>query len=290
MAHYHYFGALVYQFADCIRYDSGFYPCPFFQLPCLTAEEAEAVPVFYYHLVPASAKGYINGRPCKIEVFQECFPVYAEPQAECNRYLISDANFLYGIQHLEFLLFKLFEVLMLKDGQIFIPFKLPDYSAGDAHPLGHFFINLSQHLRPADILQALHQVVVVVNHNQADGHLFIVIPLLYLRKLGIVHQIEQQDEFVNIISSPHLGKIAEHAIVPAIDSYFLRNIRRFIYKLAGMEFFYKRAYGLLQKVFSLENFPEGRVIPDDCPIQLHHHQGHGKIQECVLGCSVYVEG
>ena len=185
------------ELAQSLRLHAGFHAGILRILLFLPAEIGDAVAVLDDSLIPAARKRQVNGHAGILIAEGICGRVQPQSDTQSSGTGISDIDLLYLFQKGELIFCDLPVALLLKDNEILVLLHLFD----DAVHIADIFVDLpvdQRHKeRLAHLLHAFHDLIIIVNVDQARDHpLIFILPDISIELRHILHGHCHKEFFV----------------------------------------------------------------------------------------------
>ena len=221
VAHDVHLTGVVHQLAQGVGHDPGFHLGAFFRGLGPAAVKLEVHPVLYHRLVAAAAQGHLQGHRRIFEQGVEAVGIPAHADGQSGRYAAC-RHLPDGIQHGEPVLGIVGIAAFLEYEQIPVPVIVEHQAVGPGGPLVQLFLQLGQHGGALALGAGLHQVLIIVHHQDGHhrpGHLQ---GLAQLLGIGNVHPIGRGHSGGGVRSGA--GQAAVHPIDPVVPHHVLRAL------------------------------------------------------------------
>ena len=221
VAHDVHLPGVVHQLAQGVGHDPGFHLGALFGALGPAAVKLEVQPVLHHRLVAAAAQSHLQGQGRVFEQGVEAVGVPAHADGQGSRHA-AGRHLPHGIQHGEAVLGIVGVAALLEHEQIPVPVIVQHQAVGPGGPLIQLLLQLGQHRRALALRAGLHQVLVVIHHQDGHhrpGHLQ---GLAQLLGIGNVHPIGGGHGGGGIRRGA--GQPAVHPIDPVVPHHVLRAL------------------------------------------------------------------
>ena len=197
-----------------------------------------------------------------------------------------------GVQNGEFLLHEVLVVLLLEQKQIPVPLGLEQQPLAAGGPVVQLLVDLGQDGAAGGIRAGLHQVLIVVQHQNSRHGAGGLILFLDGVGLGGVHPVGGGHQI--LLLAPALGpdQAAVHPEAAAVHVDPDRALLLPLQQPLGGKIRYRILHLHLKKVLpDAGQLEEVLIAPDDLPgVRAEHHDGQGGVDERGLAGAVHAAG
>ena len=279
VAHNVHVAGVVDQLPQGVGHNAGFYLGALLGGLGAAAVELEVVAVLHHRLVAAAAQGHLQRQ---IGVLEQAFKAVAVP-AHADGQRGTDAAALHGahcVQHVELLLGIDGEVLLLHHEQIPVPVIAQQQRAASGAPVVELALDIRQQRRAFALRAGLHQILIVVDHqngHRGAGH---VQRLAHLLRLGDVQPVGGGQHAVVALQLVGMAQCAVHPVGAVVPHHMLRRLplalQHPVAVKAGDHVAHQRLKYLLLQVRQRQ---KPVVAPQDLSgVQVEHQHGQRRVQ------------
>ena len=184
--------------------------------------ELEVVAVLHHRLIAAAAQGHLQRQ---IGVFEQRVKAVAVPAQTDGQRGVDPTAFdgAHCVQHLKLLFGKDGKVLLLHDKQIPVPVIAQQQGAAAGAPVIELALDLRQQRRTLAFRAGLHQILIIVDHQNGHrraGHLQ---RLAHLLGLGNIHPVGSGQHTVVALQLVGMGQRTVYPVGAVVPHHRLRT-------------------------------------------------------------------
>ena len=213
---------VLHQLPQRVGHDAGLYLGALFGGLGAAAVELEIVPVLHHRLIAAPAQRHFQRQ---IGVFEQAVKAVAVP-AHADGQRGADAAALHradAVQHVELLLGVGGEILLLHHEQIPVAVIAQQQAAAVGAPVVELSLDIRQQRRALAFRTGLHQILVVVDHQNRHGGTGHVQRLAHLLRLGNVQPVGSGQHIVVALQLVGMAQRAEHPVGAVVPHHVFRR-------------------------------------------------------------------
>ena len=192
---------ILQQFLEGLCLDAGFHPGGLLGTGALAAEIGHIVSVLHGYLITAASERQTNGHLCIFKGIQETLLGGTDADGQGHGDLISHIQILYIIQQGETVILQGLHVFLAEDEKILVILQM----LYDGVDVGQVHVDLPVNQRIQDrmlyLLQGIHDLIIIVDIDQAGDHLLIIGLLL---QPSLICHIKQVKHDHNVVTAPFL--------------------------------------------------------------------------------------
>ena len=292
VAHDVYLLGVVDQLAQRVGHDPGLHLCPLLRGLAAPAVELEVHPVLHHGLIAAAAEGHLQCQRGVLEQLVKAVLIPAHADGQRGVHALAGLHLPHPLQHVELSLGVAAVVLLLEHEQIPVAVVTQQQPAGICRPVVQLLLQRGQHRRALALRAGLHQLLVVVHHE--DGHQG---PgqfqcLAHLLAVGDIHPVGGGQRVLIPLHLLRMAQRAEHPVDPSVPMEQLRILPLAVQQPAIAEIRHHRVHQHLKDLLFLAGELQEHIVAPQhlAGGGIEHQHGQRRIQHIAGACGVHAAG
>ena len=284
-------GRVGHQLVQGAGHDPGLHLGALFRGLAAAAVELEVHLSPDHRLVSAPAEGHLQAETGVAVQLRHSVGILANADGEGGAH-IPHLDLPNGIQDGELLLHKVVVVAFLKDEEVVVPLRLQQQAVGAGGPVVQLLVDLGQHGAALGIGACLHQVLVVVYHQNGQHRPGGGVPLPQVVGLCGIHPVGSGHQV--LLGPPALGphQAAVHPEPPAVHHHPVRALLLSLQHPLNGEIRYCILHLHLEQVLPhAGQLQEVLIAPDHLAgVRPEHHDGQRRVDEGGFAGGIHAAG
>ena len=283
---------VVDQLAQGIGHDTGLNLGALLGALAAAAVELEVHAILHHGLISAAAERHLQRQRRVLEQLLEAVLVPSHADGQRGGHALAGLHLPHLFQHVELALGKAGVVLLLKQEQVPVAVVAQQQSAGARRPCVHLLLQRSQQRRALVFRAGLHQLLVVIHHQDGQQGLCQLQRLAHLLRLGDVHPVGGGQRGLLAALRLRAAQSAEHPVDAVVPAELLRILPLALYEPAVGEIGDHRVHRRLEYFLLLGGeLHEHIVAPQDLAGgHVEHQHGQRRVQHVAGAGGVHTAG
>ena len=276
VAHDIYLLGVVDQLAQRVGHDPGLHLCPLLRGLAEPAVELEVYPVLHHGLIAAAAERHLQRQRGVLEQLVEAVLIPSHADGQRGGHALSGLHLPHLLQHVELAFGVAAVVLLLEHKQIPVAVVAQQQSAGARGPVVQLLLQRGQHRRALALGAGLHQLLVVVHHQDSHQRAGQLQRLAHLLTVRNVHPVRGGQRGLVPLYLLRMAQRAEHPIDPAVPGEQLRILPLALQQPAIAEIRHHSVHQHLEDLLLLAGELQEHIVAPQHLAGVHIEHQHGQ--------------
>ena len=283
---------VVDQLAQRVGHDPGLHLCPLLRGLAAPAVELEVYPVLHHGLIAAAAEGHLQRQRGVLEQLVKAVLLPAHADGQRGGHTLAGLHLPHLLQHVEFLLGVAAVVLLLEHEQIPVAVIAQQQPAGICRPVVQLLLQRGQHRRALALRAGLHQLLVVVHHEDGHQRPGQLQRLAHLLAVGDVHPVGGGQRVLIPLHLLRMAQRAEYPVNSTVPVEQLRILPLAVQQPAIAEIRHHRVHQHFKDLLLLAGELQKHIVAPQYLAGggIEHQHGQRRIQHIAGACGVHAAG